>query len=52
MNRTKRYAVAVAVTGGLSVIGSPDDRIALLLVAVASTYAVATGVALRYPDAW
>ena len=55
MDQTYRYAaaalVAAAVTGGLYLAASPDDT-ALLLVAVAPTYAVATAVALRYPDAW
>ena len=56
MDRTTRYAaaaiVAVAVTGGLALVGSPDGRAVLLLVAVAPTYAVATAVALRLSDAW
>ncbi|NHN48976.1 hypothetical protein G9464_15440 [Halostella sp. JP-L12] len=56
MDRTKRYAlgvfVAAVVTGALYLAASPDAWSALLLVGVAQTYAVATAVALRHPDAW
>ncbi|WP_323190148.1 hypothetical protein [Halostella sp. PRR32] len=56
MERSARYVlalvVAAAVTGGLYLVASPDDRLTPVLVGVAPTYAVATAVVLRHPDTW